>query len=397
MQAHVRALLGLFSVLLFASFADADRIRTATFNCSLNRQQAGQLAEDLSGGRDPQAKAVAEIIQRVRPDVLLLNEFDFDPQADSIRLFQEQYLAVSQADQPPVSYPYFYTAPVNTGVASGADLNRDGRIEGAEDAFGFGQFPGQYGMVLLSKFPIRKKNIRTFQRFLWKDLPDAMLPDDASTEAPADWYTPEALMRFRLSSKSHWDIPVDIHGTIIHFLAAHPTPPVFDGSEDRNGRRNHDEICFWTDYLTPDKGRVIYDDQNHFGGLPPEAHFVILGDMNSDPRDGDGLHDAIAAILKHPRVQETRPASKGAEEAAQQGSVNAGHTGPAQLDTYLAPPGRAPGNLRLDYVLPSRSLAVIKTGVFWPETIDPLSRLTAGPPYVSSDHRMVYVDLEIPK
>ena len=33
---------------------------------------------------------------------------------------------------------------------------------------------------------------------------------------------------FRLSSKSHWDVPLSIGGRTVHFLVSHPTPPVFD-------------------------------------------------------------------------------------------------------------------------------------------------------------------------
>ena len=56
---------------------------------------------------------------------------------------------------------------------------------------------------------------------------------------------------FRLSSKSHWDVPIRIGRETVHFLVSHPTPPVFDGPEDRNGTRNHDEIRFWADYVGP--------------------------------------------------------------------------------------------------------------------------------------------------
>jgi len=54
-------------------------VRFATFNASLNRFNAGDLANELSTPGSPQPDTVAEIIQRVRPDVLLINEFDFDP------------------------------------------------------------------------------------------------------------------------------------------------------------------------------------------------------------------------------------------------------------------------------------------------------------------------------
>ena len=37
---------------------------------------------------------------------------------------------------------------------------------------------------------------------------------------------------FRLSSKSHWDVPLRVGGEVVHFLVSHPTPPVFDGPDD---------------------------------------------------------------------------------------------------------------------------------------------------------------------
>ena len=54
-------------------------IRVATFNASLARKGAGVLIDDIAR-RDGQVMAVAEILQRVRPDILLINEIDYDPQ-----------------------------------------------------------------------------------------------------------------------------------------------------------------------------------------------------------------------------------------------------------------------------------------------------------------------------
>lgn len=101
----------------------------------------------------------------------------------------------------------------------------------------------------------------------------------------------------RLSSKSHWDVPVAVGGRAIRVLASHPTPPTFDGVEDRNGRRNHDEIRFWADYITPGQGRYIYDDEGERGGLSPSQSFVIVGDQNADPLDGDSVDAAIDQLL----------------------------------------------------------------------------------------------------
>lgn len=341
-------------------------------------------------------------MQRSRPDVLLINEFDFDPQA--ARLFRDNYLAVGQNGARPVSYPYWFIASSNTGIVSGFDLNNDGTVvtqPGApgygDDALGFGAFPGQYGMVVYSRHPIDTGNTRTFQNFRWKDMPGALLPDDPTTAAPGDFYSRQELAAVRLSSKSHWDLPIRVGHETVHFLVSHPTPPVFDGAEDRNGRRNFDEIRFWADYVRPGGGRYIYDDEGHRGGLRPGSEFVIAGDQNSDPFDGDSIPGAAQQLLDHPRVNARfTPSSAGAAEAgALQGGVNSAHrTNPAQDTADFADvPG--PGNLRADYVLPSRGLNVRGGGVFWPVAGDPLARLTGTFPFPSSDHRLVWLDLRV--
>src|SRR5687768_5803356 len=302
-------------------------VRFATFNASLNRPAAGLLTTHLS---DPnvddqfrrQAKNVAEVVQHVRPDVLLINEFDPLQNGDvgvspgPENLLRTNFLAVSQNGAPPIDYPYAFTAPSNTGVATGKDLNNNGTAvttPGApgygDDAFGFGAFPGQFGMVVYSKYPILYDEVRTFRLFKWKDMPGNLIP--------TPFYSPDEVEILRLSSKSHWDIPISIGGKTVHFLVSHPTPPVFDGPEDRNGRRNFDEIRFWADYNTPGKSGYIYDDDGMHGGLKPGELFVIAGDQNSDPFDGDSIPGAIQQLLEHQLVNARHaPTSRGAVEAA---------------------------------------------------------------------------------
>jgi Endonuclease/Exonuclease/phosphatase family len=375
---------------------DRDTVRFATFNASLNRNFAGQLRADLSTPGNAQAATVAEIIQRVRPEVLLINEFDFDPIAAD--LFRTNYLEVSHNGAEPIRYDHLFIAPSNTGIPSGFDLNNNGVIGGPDDAFGFGFFPGQFGMLVLSQHPIDTADIRTFQHFLWKDMPGALLPDDPATPAPADWYSPEELDVFRLSSKSHWDVPILVDGKTVHFLVSHPTPPVFDGPEDRNGTRNFDEIRFWADYITPGTtSRYIYDDEGQSGGLQPGASFVIAGDQNSDPLDGDSIPGAIQQLIEHPRVNtKVTPDSEGAvEQSALQGGANLTHLSDPRFDTADFA-DTAPGNLRADYVLPSKNLRIDDAAVFWPLSTDPLFRLVGTFPFPSSDHRLVWVDVSVP-
>jgi hypothetical protein len=381
-----------------------EAVRFATFNASLNRGSAGQALADLSAPGNAQASAVAEIIQRVRPDVLLINEFDYyaptadQPEGPLVEAFRDNYLEIGQNGAAPIEYPYTFVAESNTGIPSGFDLNNNGAVSGPDDAFGFGFFPGQFGMAVFSRFPIQADAIRTFQHFLWKDMPGAMLPDDPNTAAPGDWYSPDELDVFRLSSKSHWDVPITIGRKTVHFLVSHPTPPVFDGPEDRNGTRNFDEIRFWADYITTgETSSYIYDDDGVYGGLKGGQLFVIAGDENSDPLDGDSIPGSIQQLLEHDLVNtEATPSSAGAVEAsALQAGANLTHQSDPAFDTADFS-DTAPGNLRADYVLPRDNLSIVGSGVFWPVLADPLSSLTGVFPFPSSDHRAVWIDVRVP-
>ncbi len=370
----------------------ANGMRIATFNCYLNRTQQGKIIADLFDGTDTQAAAVAEIIQRVRPDVILLNEFDHDNTGMGVKLFKQNYLAVSQNGSTPIDYPHHFIGGQNTGVNTGKDLDNNGSVVtniGAygygNDCHGYGEFPGQYGMAILSRYPIVSNDVRTFQMFLWKDMPNAMWPTNADG---SQWYAQDEKDILRLSSKSHWDVPVNVNGAVVHVLASHPTPPVFDGAEDRNGVRNYDEIRFWRDYITPGASDYIYDDNSVSGGLGENKRFVIMGDQNADPIDGDSVLGAIDQLLKNPYIDESLiPRSPGGlERGADSGQVGAPayHTG-----------NWASNPLRIDYVLPSDyGFMTYRGEVFWPGSTNDLVYLVGhGTEVVSSDHRMVWKDL----
>jgi 3-phytase len=372
-----------------------DFIRVATFNASLNRAAEGELRRELSAPGSRQPAAVAEIIQRVRPDVLLLQEFDFDVAGESARNFQSNYLGRSQNGAMPIEYAYSFFTETNTGLPSGFDLNNDGSVGGGQDALGFGEFPGQYAMLLLSRYPIDARNARTFRKFPWRDMPGARLPDDPATPAPHDWYSPPELAKLPLSSKSHWDVPVRVGNLTLHLLASHPTPPAFDGPEDRNGLRNHDEIRLWLDYLSGRSASAyIRDDRGGRGGFRGEI-FLLMGDLNSDPGEGASLPDPIRALLRHPRVNATfTPASEGGVEANRtQGGANERQNSDPSFDTADFN-DRVVGNLRVDYLLPSTGLTVCRGGVYWPTREQPQSELVWGDRSApSSDHRLVWMDI----
>jgi endonuclease/exonuclease/phosphatase family metal-dependent hydrolase len=378
---------------VFSMSSNSQSVRFATFNVSMDATNyvakdqtttGEELQSNLRNGDHKQIKNIAEIIQLLRPDIVLLNEFDYSNQSETdAQNFIKHYLKESQNTNKSIDYPYFYSAPVNTGVDSGLDLDKDGIASGTKaDAFGFGFFPGHYGMLVLSKYPIQFEKIRTFQHFLWKDIPDNLMAT-IKDENSKPYYSLQAQQILRLSSKSHWDIPIKIGNQTIHLLASHPTPPVFDGPENRNGKRNHDEIRFWTDYLSGTKqSAYLYDDNQKRGGFKGE-HFVIAGDLNASPDEGDGIKSGIQGLLEHSLVNDSIvPQSEGGSVHTPDNPYSAQHT--------------AEWVMRADYVLPSTSLNVMGSGVFWPKPDDSLFRLIKDR-QSSSDHRLVWVDIAVTK
>jgi endonuclease/exonuclease/phosphatase family metal-dependent hydrolase len=371
-----------FLLSLWSADVAAQTLRIATFNVSLNRRGAGLLLQELQTRPSEQARAIVAILQSVRPDIVLLNEFDHDPEARALAAFQ-RLLNEGQAGLEGLSYPFVFAEAPNSGVLTGHDLDGDGMPTGPRDAQGFGYFPGQYGMAVLSRYPIDHDASRSFTSLLWKDLVGAIPPDGF------EGYVGEVQ---RLSSKAHWDVAVEVEGMRLHLLASHPTPPVFDGPEDMNGRRNHDEIALWSQYLA---GVALNDDAGNVRPIA-DAPVVVLGDLNADPMDGDGRREAVRALLASPRLQDPGQSSRGGVTATSaQGGVNAAHRGPAAQDTADWRDDGA-GNLRVDYVLPDAGLKVVGGGVFWPAPGETGHTFLGDGRDQASDHRLVWVDVVWP-
>ena len=380
--------------------ASQDAVRFMAYNIEDVR------TEDVKRVDHPRLTRAAVRIQSLRPDVLLVNELSYDepggpdvaegdtPGQNAGR-FAQNYLSRAQADSlEPLSYQTVML-PVNTGRASGMDLNNDGRVvtevpptpgspaDGSVasqtddgrayggDAWGFGTFPGQYGMALFVRddLEVLRDSIRTFRLLPWSSMPDAAVPVDSVSGEP--YYSDAEWENLRVSSKSHWDIPIRLpDGRVVHVLASHPTPPSFDGPADRNGRRNHDEIRLWTDYIAG--ASYIVDDASRAGGLPEEAAFVVMGDQNADPDEGDSYGSPIADLIALDAVQDPMPRASLPGRAAVP-DLDADDT--------------ARWGLRVDYVLPSTNLDVAGSGVWRPSSADELE---------VSDHFPVWVDIRVP-
>ncbi|WP_420821928.1 endonuclease/exonuclease/phosphatase family protein [Pseudorhodobacter turbinis] len=339
-----------------AQAQDPASLRIATYNPDLSRKGPGLLLRDILAGKDKQIEAVIATLVDLDADILVLTDVDYDHGRAALTAL------AGALDAAGIAYPHRFTARPNGGMATGLDLDGDGRLGGPGDAQGFGFFAGRGGLAVLSRLPIDEAGVRDFSNFLWQDLPGNII--DGSLAEPV-----RAIQR--LSNTAHWDVPVVLpDGTPLHLLIWHATPPIFDGPKDRNGRRNHDESAFWLRMLD--------------GTLPhplPDAPFVLLGEAKLDPIDGDGRNGAINALLAHPKLQD--PSPKG-----QHGRTEPDHKGPAALDTALYDFG----GLRVDYVLPSAELTVRDAGVLWPEDDAPNAETLAR----ASRHRPVWVDITLP-
>lgn len=310
-------------------FATAETLRVATFNTELSRKGPGLLLRDIVARKDPGIIAVLDQIIAAQADVIVLQGIDYDLQNLALT-------ALADA----LDYSHHFAAPPNAGRMTSLDLDGDGKVGGPGDAQGYGRFFGQGSMAVLSKYPILINEVQDYSQLLWRDFPDAVLPQVDGLPYPSA----QAQAIQRLSSHGHWAVPID-HPTLgrITILTYHATPPVFDGPEDRNGMRNHDETTFWTHYLDG-----AFD-------APPKSKFVLMGDANLDPTKGDGRGIAISTLLNDPRLQDTLP---------DQPTVTFTQTGP----------------MRVDYVLPSADWTVTD------------AKVTPADPNASR-HSLVWVDL----
>lgn len=324
--------------LLFPLASRADTLRIATWHAPLTRDGPGLLLRDLTRDPDPALAHVFATLATTRPDILVLTDFDYDHGHAALHEFRSRLAGAGLA------LPHVFARRPNTGRATGLDLDRNGRLGEPRDAQGYGRFAGEGGVAVLSRWPFDEDRAVDLGGMLWRDLPASRMTD-ADTGRHIQ----------RLSTSVHWVLPVD--GPMpLSLLVFHATPPVFDGPDDRNGRRNADEVAVWTHLLD--------------GKLPvaaPQTPFVIAGNANADPRRGDGYRDVIGALLNDPRLTDPHPRSAQGGDATVDWSDN------------------GPGLMRVSYLLPSAALTVQNSAVVWdmPQDAAPLR------------HKLVWLDLTV--
>lgn len=312
-------------MLIVAEPVFAKDLRLALWHAPLSREGPGLLYRDIQRA-DPAVLAMARHLAEVDADILVLTQFDYDATGAALGAFSRL-----------IDRGYDHILPLrsNAGIPTGRDLDGDGRLNEPEDAQAYGRFPGQEALAVLSRHPILAGEARSFNDLLWQDAPGShATPSDTGIEVQ------------RLSSGGHWIVPVEVgagDGAVqrIDLLVGHAGPPVFDGPEDRNGRRNLDELRLWDRVLDTDVGPL----------------FVFMANTNLDPDRGEGYRDAMAGFLARPDLTDPLP-----------GRITAGWD--------------RPGPMRVSYLLPSRNLA-LRDAQVWPGLPD-------------QPHHLISVDITVP-
>ncbi len=291
----------------------AESLTITTFAAPLSRDGPGLLLRDLINNNDPQLTAVQDLIAQADAEILVLTDFDYDAFGYAASAL------IANLEERGALYPHHFAIEPNSGLQTGYDLDQNGKFGEPRDAQGYGRFLGDGGILILSRCPLSL--VEDYSKLLWRDFANNRFPPE----------TPEEIKSAqRLSSSVHLVLNVDCTPQFALAVFA-ATPPVFDGPEQRNDRRNADEISLWTKWVEA-----------------RSSPFVIAGNANLDPNKGEGYREAMQSLLSSETI--TDPL--------------------AYQDTAFWPTDFG-GTLRVSYVLPSRDFEVVAAGVMHTQEIGP--------------------------
>lgn len=332
-----------------AEQTSSQSIRIATFHIELTRDGPGIALRDIRRAH-PQIKALRSIIHTVNPDILLITGIAYDHEQKTIADFAD-FVG---------NYPYYFSLRPSSGYPSGYDLNMNGKSTDRQDALSYGRFPGHQGMAILSKHRIgnawQDYSTMSFTKlFHISTMKQKDFHDKYSEQSPLVFQNIKTPIKdLPFSSSGHWVVPINISATrTVHLLTFSATAPLISRNSDMtalNLLRNHSELFFWMLFL-----------DNAFGIVPKD--FILLGNANTDPYQGNGARALIGRLITHPALQDPIGNTPTVYWAAK---------------TKLAP-------MRVDYILPSRTLVIRASGIHNPAS--PAEEK-------ASQHRLIWVDIE---
>lgn len=357
---------------------DERDIRVATLHAGLRAESSAVLLEELQGGMHPAARVLAETVQANAPDVLVLTGISYDENQEIAETLNRQYLARGQNGQTGMQYSYTYTAPTNSGIDSGADLDGDGRVGGPADAIGYGNHPGERGMAVFSTRPVVEDEVRTFQEFLWEDMPENSIREGQFSKLEKSV--------LRLPSTTMWDIPIEVPGEAEHVHVVATDLNSSPRSARPDDARNEDQRQMVADFVSG-SAWYLYDDDGVRGGLGAEDPFVIAGSLADEQELMTSPAEKVpelSTLLESEVLQDPAPEAVTDEPLPERD----------EAADPQATQGLSNGDaVRSSYLLPATAIEVVGTGVFWPaegefgyDLVDPAES-------ASPSGRLVWLDI----
>jgi len=366
--------------------ADPAGLRYGHFN--IKELSTDKLLDDA----DQQVNAAAEVIARFNPDIVDINELQYDIEG------------LPTGDMPGAAYPV-EPGGIDGGAENAQRLadriaaaNPDATYDhvlitvgnsgmwwddtGDFDSWslrGWGDWEGRFNTAVLSKFPILRDEVRVISDLAWEDLPDNQLAD---MEAEIGMVPPAG---FPLFEKALIIVPVDLGTETLYLVLLHPvaSPSRFDVI---NPYRNYDELHALALFLDGTLPGVE--------PLPAGAKFIISGDLNADPdsSDSDGIAGAAQLVTEHPSVVAVFPEGAGTE--GRNGEYNTYMSGCGNDDGETVEDPRDAFQLQLDYILPSVTIGEpIDQAIFFPDFQS--AREDFDLACYASDHRFLWADLDL--
>lgn len=362
------------------------KVRIAQFN--LREMSTAKLLD----GADEQAGAAAQVIAKFAPEIISINELQFDIEgipslgspgapsstqpgtfdggAQNAKRLAERVAALN----PAAAFSFTVLTVGNSGFKwAGPTLGNPSFV-----LRGWGDWPGRFNSAILTKFPIAYDKIRVINEFAWDALPDNSIDKmktEIGTSVPAG---------FPLFEKGILVVPVEIApGQLLHMVMHHPVAPAFEAI---NPYRHFDEL----------HGLKLFLDGTLPGvePLPVGARFVVIGDLNADPEDGDSLDGGIEPILGHPALNVFFPAGSGTKGT--NGKYNTYLSGCGKDDGTTVDDPTTKFQMQLDYILPSKTFGAAQVGeIFFPDFQSQKADFLLA--CQASDHRFLYVDVETGK
>ncbi|MBW2522711.1 MAG: endonuclease/exonuclease/phosphatase family protein [Deltaproteobacteria bacterium] len=342
-------------------------VRIAQFNVQ------GLSTDKLLDPANGQVRAVTEIVARFDPDILCIEELEYDlegvPVAEQVpgrfdggAQNAARIAAALNAATSGAPYEHTLITLSNSGFLwAGPD---NGVLEFGSR--GAGELADMnYGIV--SRYPILKDQVRVVTDVAWSDLPDNVT---AQMQSEIGAVVPEG---YPLFSKALVIAPIDVDGEVLVIVLLHPVPPIIYPTWPY---RNHDELG---------GARALLDGVlPGVDPLPEDARFVLVGDLNADPDDGDSLPGAIRQLLDHPRLVPYQPEGAGTGGNNPQRNTNVSD---CPSTTPIDP--TASFQLQLDYLMPSATIGEpLDGGVFFPAESADFDLACRG-----SDHMMLWAEL----